>query len=455
MNIGMGIWAFVVYLVIIIGWNTLTKRSITEAMLIGLVIVSLFNGVTNIPATLAATIYKTVTAEIFLATMLFVFMSSIMTRTGIIEQLVGILNSIIGRLKGGSAYVAVLASGMFGLVSGSSVANAATVGTISIPWMVESGWPKEVAATINTGNAGSGQSFPASSAMFLLLGFPQIAATVTIDNFYITMLTAGLWCIIYRMLIVRYYVTKYKIKAFPSDQIQPFRKVIRTNWTSLLMFAGIIIPLFITIGPLSGILKKNETFGPDGLKSISIIMWVPVIMSIICIIYGWRRLPRTFKGWSELILTTKSSFNNVGGVILFAMAGSEVLSLLGFGDDLNILLQSMNLPKVVMVFIVGIMVALVAGPLSGVATAVALGAVSFAALTSVGVTPAAAVAAFLIWMSTEGASPPSSAPIFISCSLAEVDRIQSTFIPLIFHYVIPIVCVGAFIALGILPLVNG
>ena len=454
MSIGIGVWAFVIYLAVIILWNAVIKRSITEAMLVGLLVVSFFNGVNRIPATLASAIYETVTAEIFLATMLFVFMSAIMAKTGIIEHLVGILNSLIGKMRGGPAYVAVLASSMFGLVSGNSVANAATVGTITIPWMIKSGWPKEIAATINTGNAGSGQSFPASSAMFLILGFPQVAAVLTVDNFYLTMLTAGLWCMLYRLLIVRYYISKYKITAYPSDRIQPFREVIRTNWTSLLMFAGIVIPLLITIGPLSGILKAQESFGSEGVKSISIIIWVPVLMSIICIIYGWKRLPHTIKGWSDLIKTTKSSFSTVGGVILFAMAGSEVLSIIGFGDHLNELLQVMDLPKVFLIFIVGIMVALVAGPLSGVATAVAMGPVAFAALTSVGVGPAAAVAAFLIWMSTEGASPPSSAPIFISCGLAKVKRVQSTFRPLILHYVIPVVCIGALIAMGILPLLN-
>ena len=67
--------------------------------------------------------------------MMFVFMSAIMTKTGIIGELIEILNSLVGRLRGGPGYVAVLASGMLGLVSGNSTANAATVGTITIPWL--------------------------------------------------------------------------------------------------------------------------------------------------------------------------------------------------------------------------------------------------------------------------------------------------------------------------------
>lgn len=77
------------------------------------------------------------------------------------------------------------------------------------------------------------------------------------------------------------------------------------------------------------------------------------------------------------------------------------MSSIGFGDDLSALLAALDLPKVVMVFIVGALVALVGGPLGGVATTMATGLVAFTALVGVGCSPVAALAAFLIWMSTE------------------------------------------------------
>ena len=454
MSIGIGVWAFVVYLAVVILWSTLVKRSMSESMLLGFLVVSLFGGVENYFTTLGSALYEAATEEILLATMLFVFMSAIMAKTGIIGELVEILNSLIGRLRGGSAYVSVLASALFGLVSGNSVANSATVSTITIPWMIESGWPKETAATICAGNAGSGQSFPASSAMFIMLGLPQVAALVTIDNFYFAMLTAGLWCVLYRLLIVRYYVSKYHVQAISGANIMSVSAALKKNWPSLLMFVSIAIPLIITISPLSKKLKALESFGPAGVKSISIVLWVPILMSVICIIEGWKRLPHTVSGWSNLLLGTQKSFASVGSIFLFAIAGSNVLSAVGFGDDLNVLLQSLSLPKAVLVLVVGSLVALVGGPLSGVATTIAMGPVAFAAMTGAGVSPVAAVAAFLIWMSTEGASPPSSSPIFVSCGLAGVDRVQVTFFPLVFHYVIPIVLIGAMIAMGILPIAN-
>ena len=147
-------------------------------MLLGLLVCCAFSGIQNIPTTFVTSLKDAMTEDVMAAIMLFTIMSSIMTQTGIITRLVNILNAILGRLRGGPAYVSACASALFGMVSGASSANAATVGSITIPWMRESGWSKEVAATMNTGNAGLGICIPPSSSMFLMLGLPAVAGVV-------------------------------------------------------------------------------------------------------------------------------------------------------------------------------------------------------------------------------------------------------------------------------------
>ena len=170
---------------------------------------------------------------------------------------------------------------------------------------------------------------------------------------------------------------------------------------------------------------------------------------------GHRYLPKSFSGWKEILLKTRKTCSTVGGMSFFALAGSEALSAAGFGEDTQILLESLSLPTLAMVVVVGLLIALSAGPLNASATIVALGSIAYAALINVGIDPTCAVVAILIFASTEGASPPSSTPIFISCSIAEEDDVRVTFKPLVFHYVIPIVLIGILIALGILPIVGG
>ena len=132
MEIGIGILAFLVYIIFVMAWYLLLKRSIAEAMLLGLIIVCAFNGVGTLPQTFAASLTKALKQDVMAAIILFTVMASIMTQTGIITRLVNILNSILGRFRGGPAYVSACASAMFGMVSGASSANAATVGSITI-----------------------------------------------------------------------------------------------------------------------------------------------------------------------------------------------------------------------------------------------------------------------------------------------------------------------------------
>lgn len=103
MEIGIGILAFLVYIIFVMAWYLLLKRSIAEAMLLGLIIVCAFNGVGTLPQTFAASLTKALKQDVMAAIILFTVMASIMTQTGIITRLVNILNSILGRFRGGPA----------------------------------------------------------------------------------------------------------------------------------------------------------------------------------------------------------------------------------------------------------------------------------------------------------------------------------------------------------------
>lgn len=97
LEIGIGILAFLVYIIFVMAWYLLLKRSIAEAMLLGLIIVCAFNGVGTLPQTFAASLTKALKQDVMAAIILFTVMASIMTQTGIITRLVNILNSILGR----------------------------------------------------------------------------------------------------------------------------------------------------------------------------------------------------------------------------------------------------------------------------------------------------------------------------------------------------------------------
>ena len=451
----IGVIAFVVYILAILVWMLVIKRNIAEAMLVGLIVIALFNGPANILTTLWDATFAASKESSFLATMLFLLMAVVMTKTGIIAKLVELLNSMIGRVRGGAAYVSVCASFLFGLVSGNAIANCSTVGAITVPWMKDSGWPKPVAATMNAGNAGVGQAMASCSALYLLVGLAEVSAVVSVGEAYIACLCAGAWTFGYRLLRVWLYARKYDVRPVPADQIKPLGQSFHDNWTSLLMLLGIAIPLLLTVGPISDALAAIPSIGSDGIGSVNIVLWVPIVVCVICLIVGRKNLPRSVGGWVDILKGCQHTFCTVGGVLLFALAASNVLNMVGFDQDLAAILQSLDLPGIVMVILTCVMIALVAGPLSAVATTAAVGQVAYSIFVGTGgIAPICAVCAFMICISTEGASPPSSSPIFISCGLAEVEDPKVIFRPLITDYILPLLVVAVLVAYGIFPVIH-
>lgn len=449
MTIGVGIWAFLVYIGFILFWNLIVKRKLAEAMMISWILVCLFHGVSAAPGAMWKSFLAGSRTSSCLSPILFVGMAALMEETGIIGRLIDILNSLLGRLKGGPAYISVLASALMGLISGSTAANAATVGSITIPWMMETGWNKDRAAIMNSGNAGLGVSLPPSTSMFLMLGFADVAAFVTTGEVYLTVLTTGIYGILYRLIVTHLYIRKDHIQALAEENVPPFLPTIKEKWSSLIIFVGVMIPLLLTTGPVASFLKKTA-FGARGVKAIDIIIWVPVLIILGVLYEGRKQLPQTREGWKKFCGSLSKKFFNVAPIIMFAMCGSEALSSIGFGRDVSVFMGGLGLSKVMTVILVALVVECVVGPLNASAATMALGPVCFLCLKDVGVPPAVAVAVFLMLVSNQGAIPPSSSAIYISCGISGSD-VTRTFSTLLFHYAIPIACIAVLVALGILP----
>jgi TRAP transporter 4TM/12TM fusion protein len=91
---------------------------------------------------------------------LFVLLGAMLERAGAVHFFNDLAISLLGRFKGGPAKAAVVASGMTGLVSGSSIANVVTTGTFTIPLMKKVGYPGKIAAATEVAASTNGQLMP-------------------------------------------------------------------------------------------------------------------------------------------------------------------------------------------------------------------------------------------------------------------------------------------------------
>ncbi len=172
----------------------------------------------------------------------FVFFGNLLFASGGSAFFTDIALTLMGRYRGGSAKIAVTASCLFGMISGSAVSNVASVGVLTIPLMRRGGYPGHVAAAIEAVASTGGQLMPPvmGAAAFLMAEFLQVpyrdvaiaAALPALLYYYALFIQADL-------LAARADLTSIDLQEVP-----PLRQVIAQGWHFLAPFAVLIYGLF-------------------------------------------------------------------------------------------------------------------------------------------------------------------------------------------------------------------
>ncbi|WP_028658524.1 TRAP transporter large permease subunit [Nocardioides insulae] len=443
----IGVWALVIYLAVILAWTTLLRRNVGEAMILGFLVAALFNG-THVFSAGWEALYAALTDEIVYATVVFVFMGFLLERAGVTHRMINLLDAAIGRRRGGAAYVSTLASAGLGSIVHNQAAIAATVGSVTIPWMDRVRIDRTTAATIVAGNAGMGITFPFSASMFVLVGSSATGAMLDLDDLIVPLLVGGLWCVLHRLIVTFIFVRRSLGSEAPMPTGQSLRVAFRAGWPTILLFVGIAVPMVLTTGAVGEALTDHT--GLDVAEAVSPIFWMPVILIIIGLVLGRGQLPTSPAAWLELIGSSAPRFGIVGVTVLFAFAGANALATTGLPEQLSGILNGLDLPVWLLAVVIGIIVIAVAAPLSSTATMAAVGTVGVAALVAAGVPATTAAVAVLIFSSCEAAVPPGGAPLYVACGIAGVNPLH-TFRRMLTYYALPLLGIGVMVAAGVIP----
>jgi TRAP-type C4-dicarboxylate transport system permease large subunit len=443
----IGIWALGAYLAVILLWTTVIKRSVGEAMLLGFLVVLPFTGAAGQVGWDA--FYDAITDEIVYATMVFVFMGYLLERTGVLDRLIDLLNSLIGGVKGGPAWVSTVASAGLGGVVHNQAAIAATVGSVTIPWMEKSRLDKPSAATLVAGNAGMGITFPFSASMFVLVGSSTVGPLLKVNDLVLPLLLGGLWCFLHRLIVTYVLIRKSDMAPLDPAHRTPVRRAFAQGWATMLLFVVVAVPLIITSGAIANAL--SDWTGSDVAKTVSVIVWIPVVLILMGLILGRKRLPRGRKAYWDFLQQSAPRFGVVGVTVVFAFAGANALAATGLPKQMTALLNQFDLPLWLLAILIGLIVIAVAAPLSATATMAAVGTVGVATLVAAGVPATTAAVAVLVFSSCEAAVPPGGAPLYVACGIADVDPYK-TFARLFVLYALPLLAIGVLIAVGVLPI---
>ena len=172
----------------------------------------------------------------------FIIFGAFLERTGIAEFFIKLANSLVGGFSGGPAKVAVISSALCGMVSGSSVGNTVTTGSVTIPMMKETGYKPEFAGAVEAAASTGGQIMPPimGAAAFLMAEYMNV-------TYAEVALRAILPAVLYFtgiFVAVHLEAKKLGLKGIPRNELPKFSKLLSKIY--LLLPLGVLVWLVTT-----------------------------------------------------------------------------------------------------------------------------------------------------------------------------------------------------------------
>jgi len=177
---------------------------------------------------------------------MFIIFGAMLSFTGGGQTFIDIALRVAGRLKGGAGKISVVSSSLFGMISGSAVANVGVDGTITIPMMKKLGYRKELASAIEAAASTGGQIMPpvmgaGAFIMAEILGMPYIkicaAAAVPAVLYYL-----ALW------YAIQFEAEKVGVGKVSSDIIPRFREIMALKRSLPLGIPVVVLLYFMVAG---------------------------------------------------------------------------------------------------------------------------------------------------------------------------------------------------------------
>ena len=337
----------------------------------------------------------------------FLIYGIILAETGGGKFFIDIAESIMGKYRGGPAKVAILASGFFGMLSGSPTSNVITSGSLTIPAMKKAGYPGRYAAAIEACASPGGVLMPPvmGTVAFIMASFLNLPYS----DILLAALIPGL--IFYIALIIQtdLYAAKNNLKGMDLNKIPKFLPTIINGFPYIISFISLIWLI---------ISAKLESEAPFISSFLLIIILLLRNFNLIKL-KDWLNI---FVKIGEIIARIVSLLSGVG-VIIGAM------SLTGIGTSLSRELVFLAGGDLVMILIFGAIASLVLGiGMTVSACYIFLAIVLAPAIIEGGISPLAAHLYVLYWGVLSFITPPVAIAAITASSIANTSALKTGFL---------------------------
>lgn len=201
-----------------------------------------------------------------LAIPFFILCGAIMAVGGMAERLVNLAKVFVGFIRGGMALVNIVASTMFGCISGSSVADTAAVGSVMIPQMIKNGYPRLFAVNVTISGSLQPLLLPPSHNMVIY----SLAAGGTISVAHLFMAGVIPALLLGLSLIVLVLIIAHR-DNFPKGEVVPLRKALKIALDAVW---GLVTIIIILGGILTGVFTPTESAAVACVYAFLVTMFV-------------------------------------------------------------------------------------------------------------------------------------------------------------------------------------
>lgn len=336
----------------------------------------------------------------------FVLFGALLLHSGGGQAFMDLAMRLGGRQPGGAAKIATIASGLFGMISGSAVANVATTGNFTIPMMKRLGYPAPFAAGVEAVASTGGQIAPpimgaAAFVMAEILGVPYmtiiVAAILPAVLFYLSV-----------FVTVHMVALKRNLAVVPEEDLP--------EW-SVIVAPRRVLPIIAAIGGLGIGIYLGRSVATAAFYGV-VGLLIAFVSTSIGVLSGKEMFKRILKG-----LWDAGRGMVIIGVLL---AGAQVLvsmiNLTGIGVTLSSLIVDFAGDSVLLVsIIVGIVCLIMGMGLPTTAAYVLVAAVLAPALIAVGIDPIVAHLFVFYFATISVITPPVCVAVFVGAGIAQTN----------------------------------
>lgn len=443
------VWYIAALLAVICVTFLLFKRPIYECMFYGFVLMVLL---TNQWGNMWGYVTKTSTDTLFYAIIAFLVLGKILDATHAVDTVTNVIVSLLGRLPGGAAYTAVIASTFMGALSGSGAGNVATTGTFTIPAMKKTGVPAHLAANIESACSTMGNMIPPAGVIVAALAcYNEFSgAEMSQSTFWIVVWGIALWFILQRLITTFIFCKYYKVKPMAKEDLPNLKQTLKEGWPNLLLPVIILVPFILDYFLKESFFTERLGAGAGNMSS-SLLIFTPCVAAVYALIVNRKKI-----GMKGLVDTMKNSVKGVvpvGATIFFAYCISNLFSATDVGANIGAFIQGWNLPVVALAFIVPFICAILGMVFPGSAQTKIFGTTIISVFAASGGNPLLAAAMLpAITGAMEGMTPPLALCMYTAMGISGSKMKETTLNCLIWvgiHYLLSAICL-----LGILPIMG-